>query len=489
MAGLLAARRGLSTQTTRMAVISQNVANADNPDYSRQKVVDQSVPAPYPSGGVLGQGGPLVGGGVSAVAVLRERASWIEARLRQAAGETAGAQVQQEALKALQEAWGEPGDDGSLSHLFQEWGAAVNDWSGHPDDKGVKRVVVERSEDLAAGIRRLAGLVDQTREDQNAGLESDVKRVNELLHQLAETNHAIIAGEAGSEATGQLRLANDARDRRDALLRELAQYAPFRVVAGAEDQARDGAFRLELGGAVLVDGDQLLGEFQLNRAGATADDPRAATLEWHALPGQPPANQRLDGEVLGKAGRWAARLELRDQILTNYAQHLDTLAQNLADGINAFQTNPVLFVGSAGTTEQVRAADIHVNGSRPGDSGDLFVDPDKLDPGAGNGKVLDWLGWIKPEATSPQATATWFQSYSALVAQLGADVQRSDGMVTTTTLRQDNLQSLRQARSGVSLDEEMADLMSSQRAYTAAVRVLQTLDQALGDVIDQLGGR
>ena len=76
-------------------------------------------------------------------------------------------------------------------------------------------------------------------------------------------------------------------------------------------------------------------------------------------------------------------------------------------------------------------------------------------------------------------------AYASLVTTIGSDSQQAQRNSSNTGVLVDTLQNRRDSVSGVSLDEEMTNLVRFQRGYQAAARALTAMD----DMIDQLINR
>ena len=81
------------------------------------------------------------------------------------------------------------------------------------------------------------------------------------------------------------------------------------------------------------------------------------------------------------------------------------------------------------------------------------------------------------------AAATATEAYAALLAQAGADVRFARGDLDRTGGLRSQTEALREAVSGVNTDEEMVGLMEFQRAYQASLRVVQTADEMLAELL------
>ena len=84
-------------------------------------------------------------------------------------------------------------------------------------------------------------------------------------------------------------------------------------------------------------------------------------------------------------------------------------------------------------------------------------------------------------------SATIDTAYAQLVSRVGSDSQESQRMLDNAKLLAGSLEDRRQSVSGVSLDEEMTNLVKFQRGYQASARAMSAIDQMLQTLITQTG--
>jgi len=92
-----------------------------------------------------------------------------------------------------------------------------------------------------------------------------------------------------------------------------------------------------------------------------------------------------------------------------------------------------------------------------------------------------------PSEIPGTAADTADSTYNALIAQVGSDVQSATTSQTNSQALVNAVESQRESVSGVSIDEEMTNLLTYQRGYQAAARVLSTMDSVLDTLINQTG--
>ena len=83
--------------------------------------------------------------------------------------------------------------------------------------------------------------------------------------------------------------------------------------------------------------------------------------------------------------------------------------------------------------------------------------------------------------------ATIDTAYSQLVTQIGSDSQQAQQNLANATSLVDALTNRRQSVSGVSLDEEMTNLLKFQRGFQASSRVLSAMDEMIDTIISRTG--
>jgi flagellar hook-associated protein 1 FlgK len=101
--------------------------------------------------------------------------------------------------------------------------------------------------------------------------------------------------------------------------------------------------------------------------------------------------------------------------------------------------------------------------------------------GSFDGSNADKLADLARKDTGPD------RKYRQLVVDLGVEAQTVDRRVTVQTSVVTNTDAARNGQSGVSLDEEMTNLVTSERAYQAAAKVISTIDEMLDTIINRMG--
>jgi flagellar hook-associated protein 1 FlgK len=106
---------------------------------------------------------------------------------------------------------------------------------------------------------------------------------------------------------------------------------------------------------------------------------------------------------------------------------------------------------------------------------------------AGDGELARLIANVRGETLMSGGTATANQYYSGKISELGLDVNRAKVNAQNRKLVSDAMQNQRLSVSGVSLDEEAANLVKAQKAYDAAARLMTAIDEMMDKIINGLG--
>jgi len=299
---LLSARYMLDT-------VGHNIANANTPGYSRQRVqLGSSLP--------IQLGSLLIGGGVDAGKIQRSVDELLGRRIQTQKSLLGALDTQSSGLASFEALFAEPGENG-LGSLLDDFFASVSQLSTAPSDSILRTDVVQSTRGLAARFRDLSSALASASGDSTADISARVDEVNELAGEIVELNLRI--GETESGGTP----ANDLRDRRDVALSRLSELVDARVVDGPNGSVR-----------VLVAGNTLVGTARANRMTVAADPSGKPALQLSGATGFVPVES---GEIGGL-------LRLGSELAPAYRGRLDQLAHDLI-----LQANRVHSTGIPGT--------------------------------------------------------------------------------------------------------------------------------------------
>ncbi len=516
--GLEISRRALQTQQLAVDITGHNIANASTVGYSRQ-IADIQAADPWP----MTENGYRISLGTGAVLanIVRARDAFVDRQYRWETSQQQYWAGKQATLQNIEGLLNEPGENSISSDLSNFWNA-WSDLAKNPDNMGARAVVRERALTLTDSFHFMAQQVNDLQKDQDAGVRVKIRQINDDARQIRELNMQIKNAEIRGDSP------NDLRDKRDSLVDDLAKLVGVRVT-----ETRDPAFndRQVNNYAIIIGNDsasppQVLVDnclvHLLQEPEAAGPDGKPFAVVCWADGSQ--AGAALDlGE---KTGSLQASIEMRDSYLPTFRGQYDSLAQGIARAVNVLHnTGQGLTVssgldfftlpdGSSPTAAfPVTAATITLNSLIKEDSGRIATGLNTDDSGSsltevvvGDGRVAQALaslvsGWsalqeqiqehefdpLGANDLNPVPAASFSDYYGANVAQLGVDGQQANRMKEGQDALVTQISNQRESFSGVSLDEEMTNLVKFQKSYTAAARMVTMMDDMLDTIVNGMG--
>lgn len=425
--GLNIALRGLLAQQRALDVTGHNIGNVETPGYSRQEAVLAASPSLLIPGGALQSGyGAQLGQGVDIQMFRRIRDDFIDLQWRAQNMASGQSDVTAERLGQVESALGESSTTGlgaTLNKFWSSWSQLAN----NPNNASARTAVAGAAKDLADAFNALDGSMGLI-QGQTTQAITDLLGANgpikPLADELGKLNFAINqAVQAGQQP-------NDLLDRRDLLLDKLSGYGQVSITPDATYPAM---LNVSFAGAATPLVDQ-----------TTVTMPTSADIS--ATPG---------GQLGGLLGVGAT--------IAGYRTTLDTLANTVATAVNTAHGSAIFTGAGAGGIAVTLPVTINA-GSTPEDGANDIA----LAIAAMRGTAVD-KGWAN------------------LVTQIGGDVASAKTAQMTQTRVLDSLTAQRTSVNGVSLDEEMTNMVRFQRAYQASARVMSTMDEALDTIINRTG--
>lgn len=433
LTGIRAAQAGID-------VTSHNVANANTPGYTRQRTVQQAR-APYDSAF-----GPI-GTGVDIEQIERMRDSFLDTRVRTTSADAAFDGTRAELLTRAEGVTGEP-DAGIAVELDHLW-ATFEDLANDPNEAAARTQVLDALETLTARVNNVAGAWDDLAADTRSRRDAAIDELNGLVGQVADIDRQV-------RGLGDQPAPADLLDRRDAAIDRIAEATGARALRQPEGHV---VIELQDGTTVL---DVSASEQRAFGADATND---GITLNGAAV--------TVSGELGGITQFLTTDLDAQQT-------ELDAFAANLANELNSrhalgFTPGGVAGAALLGPAPTPDAAGLTVE----------ITDPDQLAAGGASGAPHDG------DNAQALADLRWdggiTDDYRELVVGLGAEVAGARRAAEAKSELGHAAEQARVSMHGVSIDEEMVNLIHYQRGLEAASRVMTTVDQALDVLINRTG--
>jgi len=443
---LAAALSGLMAEQGAMEATANNVANVNTPGYSRQ------VP-------ILATRDPIVedrltfGTGVDLQRIEGIRDPILESQIQQEN------QMQGE-LSALVSALSETetnftsttGDIGTaISNFFN----SINQLSASPADLSLRQNVLTAAGNAATAFNVTSKNLASQRSSLDASAQQDVAQINELTHEIAGLNQRITTLQNAGENPGSL------IDERTRKIDELSSLIDVSVIP------TDNTLTLTTAsGTALVAGQQSYDlSTQIDASGIQHIFAAGVDITSHIVSGQ-----------LGGV------LQARDLQIPGVQDQLDNLAAGLANAVNRVQNAGFDLNGNQGLNlfntppTSGAAASLSV----------ALTDPELIaassDATAGNNGNIEAMYALRNQTIISGQTPTDY--YSTIVFNVGNAAANANAQQSASSLVLQQLKDQRASVSGVSLDEEAANLMRFQQAYAASAQVISTINSMLQTVIN-----
>jgi flagellar hook-associated protein 1 len=460
------AARSLQTQQLGLEVTSHNLSNVNNSAYARQRlIIATSKPVPTPLG--------PQGTGAEGVSIQQIRSSLVDSQIQAETSVSSYWNTVQQTLQSVQanlgeqidtqatgasgtsNAGGQQGIAQSISDLF----SAFQSLSTDPTSMAERQVLLQKAETLASQFNQVSQRLTSLHDDLNKSLQEDVSSANQLLSDIASLNNQITTTEL---TTGGV--ANDLRDLRQQKIEELSKL----VKVDTTEQS-NGAVDVAIGGTVLVQDNNVLDTLQTYDAGG----------------GQLLVQTQTGGVNLTlSGGSMQGTIDARDGALATLSGSLDLIASQMITSVNTIHSGGYSLTGTTGADffTGSDANTIAVNTT-------LTSDPALIQASGTNGAVGDnqvalALAQLANQPIVALNNQTISQAYDQTVSTLGQSLASANTQVADQQVVQNMLQRQRASISGVSLDEEMTNLITYQRAYQASAKMITVIDELLATLVN-----
>jgi len=450
----------MQSHQTRMATLQNNIANASTPGYRRQRVDLVTL------GGFYGQAGLQ---GVKAQGATSMRAEFLEGQVHRELSAFGFHGTRATFAQGVEQAL-MPGSEQSLSRDVDRFFSSLRQLSVNPGGEIERRGFVEEAGQLTVRFRETATNLSRQRvelEEQARGL---VKTVNEDLREIAELDREIQIASRLSQPFGDL------MDQRDRLIRNVSEQISIKVVRGKDESVSVITER----GRALVEG---------GRAREVRLDPTGAPTELRLLLEGAPNNFQ---SFQGVGGMLGGLQSVHDETVVGEMQRLDALVFAFATEFNAVHRGGFDRTGAGGqdffevtATAQGAASELRLQSAVRDNPGMLALAEDGGAAPGGSGNLQALLA-LQEEPLGALGTTLQAGLQGAVnsVARLVASSQRLAGQASTSLSQ---LEQLEASMTGVSLEEEMIAMIQSQRAFEAAMKVIQTGDQMFQTLLSMKG--
>lgn len=476
-------RSALNTAKKSLSTTSHNIANANTEGFSRQRVTTATATP-------VGEGKHVFGTGVNIQSVKRVHDKLMESKLNQALTGFNYHDGRTFDLSRIEEVFNEVNSDG-LNKILNRFFNSFRELANQPENETVRSLVRDNAKLVVSDFKRANEALNDVKNNIDKKIEASVLDINSLAKNVTRLNKEITRLEVMGGETGDL------RDQRDLAVRNLSEYFSLSTY---EDNKGQYVVSIKGVGSLVAGGKyNKLKASQVIAKDATAKS--AGKMEiFFENKSNFPITQNL------KLGKLGAAIKTRDQDLSELQSQLNELAFGLAKATNAIHKRG--FANKPITTDE--AGNIYDDGSQGKITGiNFFADPISIENAAemitlsnevksdlnnistglapnspGDNRIAIAISKLQHEKVLSGGTTSFEESYLKAVGKIGlstgkakVDAEQSSGILAQA-------KSIKERLSGVSIDEEAANMVRYQHAYDASAKVLKTADEMFNSVLE-----
>lgn len=492
--GLETAKRAMSTQQAGLYTTGNNVANANTPGYTRQRINMQASEA-YPPASM---NRPLIPGqigtGVEAGSVQRIRESFLDNQFRKENSKLGYFGTNADALARLEDVLNETGKDSAgISKVLNDFWQSLQDLSTNPENSGARQVVLQRGQLVADTFNYVNSTIEDYRNDLKLQLDTDVDAINGILKNIDDINNKI----AEVEPLGYV--PNNLYDERDNLVDELSKFMDIQVEK-VDSATGTGKPKAPMEGKYII----TVKSSNTQLVGGNG----AAEIKVDYNQGPP---QVVSGLTIGDGQPITDMSQLPNgrikSLIENYGYqdgadikgtYIDI--QNKLFGLspNGAGQEPTSVLNRL--VKEMNAAHGQGVTQNKDDNGE-FKQGGDLFKVNGDGKLEFLIKDIKDLAASSAGSSGdsknavsmadtlegVLKDYQKVIGGLAVDAQYANRQKSNVATLQKTVDDKRLSISSVSLDEEMMNMIKFQHAYNAAARNITVVDEMLDKIINGMG--
>lgn len=463
------AQNSLLNTQRQISVVSKNIANEYNADYSRRSAIVSSM-APGAQIATIAR--------ATNTALFKQNLSALSGWMAQS--------TIVDGLDHLQAAVNGVDNATSPAMLIGKMQSALEFFSATPSSTTLAENAVEAARQVVLGLNQGTSAIQAFRADLDGQIATAVSDLNQFLADFKKVNDEIV------KATNAGREALDSLDQRDALLKKISEIVPISTITRA-------------GGDTMI----------LTADGATLFETIPRHVHFEPTPAYGATtvgnNVYIDGVPLFPAtgantsgsGTLSAMIQLRDGYANGLQLQLDEIARGLISAFSESGANGLFTVASGSTVPSGAtglsglAGAIRINPLvDPTQGGNALLlrdgittdyNPDDL--ASYSERLFAYIEKLDAQASFVSASGTTVSqsltAYSAAAIGWLEDARKTSASAAEakSALAIRSAEALSNA-TGVNVDEELALMLELEHSYAASAKMLQVVDEMLKTLLD-----
>ncbi len=502
--GIETAKSSIFTNQKSLDIVGNNLANVDTDGYTRQRVDRSVISVNTASSRVAYDGIGLAGQGVKAMSVSQTRDAFLDKRFREENSQAKFHEQSSSILCDIRSALGDAQDitsEAELVNAIKEIYDNLSSFVGDSTSDAEANLVMSAFKNLTQVLAQMNSRLDNVLKQQTVDMSVTVDKVNRILEQVAHINQTL-RDNISADSDYQ---SNELFDQRNLLLDELSDYADITV-----KENMDGTVDVEMGDHNAIDG------IKYNIINLRQNQDGTVAVTWSDTG----KNVGLTGGTLNAYleflnGRGPCMQNGNETIsmgLPYYRDKIDSLASAFAQVANRSipefdeatgqprvdeEGRIVYKVLLAGKTESGKT-----NSKIPVTAKNISLSDEWIENSASyliytkQEKIEDYVADLRSaiaedsftfDAYGETFTGTFAEYMIDYSGKLATDISFQDGRKESMELVANDFLNQRDEVSGVSSNEEAADMVVYQKAYEAAARLMTAMDELLDKIINGMG--
>lgn len=463
--GIEIAKSGMNAARNQLNITAHNIANVSTPGYTRQQAI-QVTKTPIHSLGIkdrLGNG--VIGQGTDISTVVRVRNEFLDSEYRTYLSTTNSNYHLSLGYSHIESILNEPSDVSLSSNISSFWNS-LSELGSKVTDMSARATFIQSSLSFTTALNNMGDKTAKLKSQYMQELETVVNKINLLTNEIYDLNKQI----SDLETVGNP--ANDLRDTRDNLIDELSKLVDIET------------YQNETGGvSVLAGGKLLVGENTKRQIKLTTDvNNDSYKVIW---------SDELDQFSI-KGGHLHGALLTINNTIKDFENDLNSLVTAMTQKFNEVHQKGFDLNGNSGLEFFVSKDggpltinNITINPKILEDESLIALSSDATISGD-NGNLNELLK-VKDEKlldTSGNSKLTVSEFYNYTVSKIGLNSKSYTQAYENANATLKNVATQKDSVSGVSMDEEAANLVMFQQVYNASAKVLQTVNEMLETLIN-----
>jgi flagellar hook-associated protein 1 FlgK len=491
--GLEIAKTGLFASQKALELTGHNISNANTEGYTRQRLNLASIEGATTQSIILQATNGQVGGGVEVINIQQIRDQFLDSQYRNESSESKMWETKSDVMYYVEDIVNEPSDSGLTSVLSTLY-ESLQEFSKEPQSEDIRNLVRQNSITMTETLNYYAEKLETLQKEQDDSLAITVKEANSLIQEIADLNLSIVKYELNGEN------ANDLMDKRNLAMDNLSELVDITYKYNDRNMVsiyfgNDNTALIDNENGVVND----MNLFEINEGGESY----YGTYTFHEVTA---GGTTVDSDSIS-GGTMKGYLDMRDGDssssygLAYIMSQFDELSDGLVTVFNEINAEGYSIPNEEnGMTSQqgleffdssdTRAIAIKISDDLKqsvwnigGSSKQVDLDADNTQEG--NNEVA--LKFAAISQTNFENIGRIDDYLSSIVSEIGVQAEYCNEMNDSQTIILNSVSAQRSSVSGVSIDEEVTNVLTYTKSYQASARVITAMDQMLDKLINGTG--